>query len=216
MPARSVITLPYQLARTPLAIFDIKVMHRLADDSPRRLAFDRAFGSLDLMAGRLLKDTGLKQQGTERMDRAGQLARAVDLEQDAAARRRTARETAREAEQNAEHKREEAQDRAAAGLRDAAKTAADGKRGAASKARTQAAKAKQQTGARANQKVATIRQNLEQTEAVTEARENRAREQAKAQLHTAAQHQSEANARRGDADRLGELADAKKAQRKDA
>lgn len=216
METRTVITLPYQVARTPLAIFDIKVMHRFADDSPRRLAFDRAFGSLDLIAGRLLHDDGLKLQGTERMDRAGKLARALDLEQDAAARRRNAREAERAAEDEAAAKREQAQQRAADSLHEAAETEAREKREAAKTARAEASKGKQHASARANQKLSTIQQNLEQTEAITEAREHQAEEKAKAEFDNAAQEKSKAHAQREDADQLSELVEAKKAERKDA
>src|SRR5690242_17786208 len=68
---RDLAVLPYQFARTPLVIFDLKVMHRLAADSPGRVAFDRGFGTLDVLVGRLAHNTNLVEQGSERIDRAG-------------------------------------------------------------------------------------------------------------------------------------------------
>lgn len=72
---RDIAVLPYQFARTPLVIFDLKVMHRLPSDSPGRAAFDRGFGTLDVLVGRLANNTNLVEQGTERIGRAGRDSR---------------------------------------------------------------------------------------------------------------------------------------------
>src|SRR6478672_11826832 len=72
---RDIAVLPYQFARTPLVIFDLKVMHRLPSDSSGRAAFDRGFGALDVLVGRFANNTNLVEQGTERIGRAGRGSR---------------------------------------------------------------------------------------------------------------------------------------------
>jgi hypothetical protein len=49
------IAIPYVLVRVPLAVLDSKVVHRLPDDSPSRLIFDRQVGSLDRLMRRMLE-----------------------------------------------------------------------------------------------------------------------------------------------------------------
>lgn len=165
MAAHNIITFPYQVARTPLAIFDVKVMHRLPDDSPGRQVFDRAFGSLDLLVGRVFGDDSLTRQGAERLGRAaGDTTDVPGAGEDAAAA-----------------------DRAAQEAREAAEAEVARKQAEASKARADAVKAKQRSASRGNQKLSTIRQELEVTDAIAEAREHQAEEKAHAEVEEAVQ-----------------------------
>lgn len=155
MSAHNIITIPYQVARTPLALFDVKVVHRLPPDSPGRQVFDRAFGSLDLLVGQVLRDDSLKRQGAERLGRSDQATTDAAME------------------------------RAAEEAREAAEEEVARKQAEASKARAGAVKAKQRRAARGNQKLSTIRQELEVTDAIAEAREHQAEERAEEQVEEA-------------------------------
>jgi hypothetical protein len=163
---RDLAVLPYQFARTPLVIFDLKVMHRLAADSPGRVAFDRGLGTLDVLVGRLANNTNLVEQGSERIGRAGRTDRP-DAQPD------TEPQTESRTEEPAEPDR----------TTDAEQPPAV--QPAARKARARATKAKQHTSARGNRSLTSIRQGLAQTEAVAEAREHQAEQRAEQQADEA-------------------------------
>ena len=213
MHTREIAALPYQVARTPLVILDRTVVSRFAEDSSGRIAFDRTFGTLDVLAGRLFRQDHQSQEGAERDDRAGRLARATKLEAEAAQRRRAADEVDAEGRDAAATKRQQAQQRAADGLSEAQRIELEGKQAAAQHAREQAIQAKQRASARGNQKLSTIRQGLKQTEAVAEAREHLAEDKAKAELGEAAKQKAAARRKRSDADALGDLATQQRQQR---
>ena len=52
----TLIALPYELARLPLAIVDNGLSSRLPETSGPRVALDRAIGSADKLAGALLRN----------------------------------------------------------------------------------------------------------------------------------------------------------------
>lgn len=216
MKARTLFALPYEAARTPLIVLNVALANRLAPDAAPRLAFERILGSLDENAGRLLGSPRIEHRGTRVRDRADKLARAVQLEQDADARRSAATDKAAEAEHRAQNLRSKAQRRHRDGLSDAAQTEAKETRAATAKAQTRQAKATEQADARAAAK-------LKQVEARRAAAENRARTQeakatarAATKLNDAEAKRAEARKRRADANQLGQLAAAKRAGRKNS
>lgn len=214
MNSRNLLALPYQLARTPLALLDAKVAQRLAPDSPPRLVFDRALGSLDWLAGRVLRNSDIAERGAGRAARADKLATAVTLEQEAAERRRAAADAAQEGRQTVADKRKAAQDQARDGVQEAAATERDGKRAAADDARAREASAKKEAEARKKQRLSVVENERDRAEAVADARVSGARKVAKAKLSDVTEQRNTADAERGAADKLGELADEKKAARK--
>ena len=153
---RDIAVLPYQFARTPLVIFDLKVMHRLPSDSPGRVAFDRGFGTLDVLVGRFANNTNLVEQGTERIGRAGRGSRPEPPPAPTA----DDQAPAAPAEQVPEEERPATV------------------QAPARQARARATKAKQHADARGNRSVKSIRQGLARTEAVAEAREHQAEQRA--------------------------------------
>ena len=90
----TVIALPYELARLPLAILDDGLSDRLAETSGPRVTLDRAIGSSDKLAGALLRNRDIAKRGADRIERSDKLLAATRLEQEAATRREQARETA--------------------------------------------------------------------------------------------------------------------------
>jgi hypothetical protein len=119
MNARTLLALPYKFYRVPLAVVDEQVARRLPADSGPRLVFDRALGSYDRLAGRLLGDVAVAEQGSDRIARSAKLAGAVALERDAAAHRDQAAEEIESGQRSAALKRKAAQQRLADGLDEA-------------------------------------------------------------------------------------------------
>jgi hypothetical protein len=213
---RTLLHLPYQAARTPLAVLDTQLVRRLPDDSAPRLVFERILGSIDEAAGRLLDDTSLQQRGTELRERADKLGRAVQLEQRAATRRRAATETVQDAEQEASALRKNAQRHQRDGVQAALATERKEQQAATRRARAQASTAKQQADDRAARKLETVEQQRTLTEAQASVRERRANAKASADLARAAAEKTAARARRSEAAQLGKLADVKRRARKNS
>ena len=214
------LTVPYKLYRVPLAVLDHRVAQRLRVDSPPRLAFDRALGSYDRLAGRLLNDDDIAERGRERIARSGKLAGAgagagaVALERDAAARREQAAKAAESGQRSATVKRQEAQRRLADGLRAADAAERQGKQRAATRARSHAGDNKRQADAVTKRRVNSIKDEVTQVDAATDAKLQQARRGAKAKLDDAAARRAAANSARTNADQLGRLAAAKQNSRK--
>jgi hypothetical protein len=213
MNTRTLLTVPYKLYRAPLAVLDQLAAQRLRADSPPRLVLDRALGSYDRLAGRLLDDDDIAAQGSDRIARSAKLADAVTLERDAAARREQAAEAANAGQQNAAAKHEEAKQRLADGLDRADTTERRGKQHAATQARAQAKSAKRQTDAGTNQRVSAIQQGLQRVDAVTDAKLQQTRRGANAKLEDASATKTAANSARVRADQLGDLAATKRNSR---
>jgi hypothetical protein len=211
---RTLLRLPYQAARTPLAVVDLKLVKRLPADSRPRLAFERFVGSIDEVAGRVLNDRRVEKHGAIVRERADTLGQAVQLEQDAAQRRSAAADTVARAEQRASELREGAQRRQREGVQAAEQNEQKAKQAASRRARAQAAATKRQAEARAASRLETVDQQRKQTEAKAAARKTQATTRAKAQLSDAAAKKATARARRAEADQLGQLSAAKQRARK--
>ena len=63
---RTLIALPYELARLPLAIVDRNVADRLPETSASRVTLDRAIGSVDRVAGAVLRNEDIARRGADR------------------------------------------------------------------------------------------------------------------------------------------------------
>ena len=155
---RTLIALPYELARLPFVMIDNRLAARTADDAGSRLALDHVIGSADKFAGTVLRDRGIAQRGADRLERSETLAKAAQLDEEAAARREQASKQAAAGRRQATQKRKAAQERAAKGLDEADAAEARGKREAKAKA-TKAANARK---AAADKKAATATATAEQ------------------------------------------------------
>lgn len=210
----TILTLPYELARLPLTIVDTSLASRLAETSKPRVRFDRALGSVDKVAGGLLGSSDIAQRGTDRLERSRKLILAARLEQEAAAHREQAHETAVTGQQEAARKRKAAQDRAQSGLDEAAAAEARGKREARIKAQEAAAAKKKAADQQAANRTATLEQRKERVETAAEAKRRAAQRKAKAELDDASKTAQSAAEARADAERLNDLTEAKKQERK--
>jgi hypothetical protein len=204
--ARTLLHLPYQTARTPLAVLDTQLVRRLPDDSAPRLVFERILGTIDEAAGRLLNSKELEVRGTELRKGADKVARAAQLQRQAATRRRAATETVQGAKRNARYLRNEAQRHQRDGVQAALATERKAEQAATRRAGAKARTAKQQADARAARKLDTVERQRTATETQAEARERRANGKASSDLAKAAADKTAARARRSEAAQLGKLA----------
>ena len=101
----TLVSIPYEIARLPLALVDSQLSDKLPETSTPRVTLDKALGSADRIAGRLTGNRTIAARGAERLDRLDKLVTAERLEKDAAAKRDRADETFREGRQEAAQKR---------------------------------------------------------------------------------------------------------------
>jgi hypothetical protein len=210
----TLIALPYEVARLPLTIADNGLVRRLPETSGTRVTLDRAIGSADKLAGTLLGNRDIVQRGADRIERSEKLLTAARLEQEAATRREQARDTAAAGRRKATRKRKAAQDRAASGLDEADAAEARGRQQAKAKAAKTAAAKKAAADRRAASRTATVEQRKGRVDSAAEARKRSAQRKAKAELDDARKTKQSATEARADAERLSDLSEAKKQERK--
>lgn len=213
MNPRSLLAIPYGIARGPISVMTT-IAHRLPADSPPRLAYDRALGSYDTFAGRLLSNDTILRRGTMRANRSMELAEAARLERKAGARREEAEQVADAGHESVDEKRRAARERAAGALDVAEATERQGKREASARARAKADRTKQAVQASADSRARAVRQQAERSEKAADARQSTARRRADAKLAEVTQTKASARQARSDADELAGLVEAKKVARK--
>lgn len=210
----TLIALPYELARLPMAVVDKTLAGRLAETSAPRVTLDRAIGSADKLAGALLGNGAIAQRGADRIERSDKLLTAARLEREAEARLDQASQTAASGRQEAARKRREAKERAASGLVEAEAAEARGKQQAKAQAARTASAKKAAADKRAASRTATAEQRKARTTSAAEAKKKSAQRAAKAELDDASKTKQSAAEARADAERLSDLAQAKKQERK--
>jgi hypothetical protein len=211
---RAVAGAEYTVIRLPLSVLETHVMERyLPEESPVRLGFERALGTLDATVGRVLSDPELTRRGAALARRSDVLAKAVALEEKAAARKDQANAGLKQAKRAAERKRADATQRAQVEVKElreqqqAERRAAEEKAEAAARAKVQAVEREAEAALEREQDELDSR--LTSIESRTAARTAKPR----AELEEAAELKGEANRERKTAARLGQLAETEKAHR---
>jgi hypothetical protein len=210
---RTLIALPYELARRPVALVDSGLTSRLPATSVPRLVIDRAMGSADRLAGTILGSREITDRGTDRLVRSKKLATAARLETQAEVRREQAQETIAAGKQEAAQQRAKARDKVESGLEEADVAEARGKREAQARATKTAQAKKKAANQRATSRKATVEQREQRVASAAEAKKRAAQSEAKSELDEARQNKQAAADARADAERLSELTAAKKRQR---
>lgn len=197
---RTAVALEYKVLRLPASVVEKRVVSRfLADDNVIRLGFERALGTMDRGAGRLLSDDALTRRGEALIGRADVLAKAVTLEKEAAATRAEADEQVHAEQDAADEQREQAT-----------------KHRAAEKAAARIGAETQAIDRDVDATLSAQEQRLERTEESIEARTAARTAAPKAQLGDAVEAESDADRERETAERLGDLADQEKNERQEA
>ena len=210
----TVIALPYEIARLPLAIIEDKLGDRLPETSMPRVTLNRVIGSADKLAGTVLSNSEIAGRGVDRLERFEKLLAAARLEREAATDREQAREAAEEGRREAAEKREAAQERAASGLDEADEAEARGKQEAQEHAEKAAAEKKAAADERAASRAAAVEERKEQVDSAAEAKKKAAQNDAQVELKEARETTQSAAENRADAERLSELTETKKQERK--
>jgi hypothetical protein len=210
----SLIALPYELARMPAVLIDNSLSARLSEDSVPRVTLDRAIGSADKLAGSLLGNPDIARRGADRIERSSKLARAARLEHEAATRREQAKETLVSGRQEAAEKRQAAHERVTSGLDEAEAAEERGKQEAKARAAKEAADKKAAADERAEKRAATVEERKDRAESAAETKKKAAQREARSELDEARESRQTAAEARADAERLGDLTEAKKQERK--
>ena len=206
------VSLPYEIARLPLSLIDSKLSDKLPEN--QRLTLDRAIGSADRLAGTVLGNRDIAQRGTDRLERSSKVATAVRLEEEAETRREQAREKAAEGRRKATQQRKAAQERATKGLDEADAAEARGKQEAKAKAEKSAAQKKAAADQKAAARTAQAEQRNKRVATTAETKRKAVQTKATSELDEARKTKQDAAKAREDAERLSDLADAKKQERK--
>lgn len=210
----TLIAIPYKVARTPLALIDSTLSDRLPETSLPRTALDRVIGTSDKLAGTVLRDHQLAESGADRIERSATLRKAARFEHKADARRSQAQRVSSEAFEEAAQKRASADDRAADSFRMAADVEARGKQEARAEAKRTAAEKTNAADQKAANREATIEQRKQNVVSAADAKKKRAQRKTKAKADDARKADQAAAQSRADADRLENLTEAKKQERK--
>jgi hypothetical protein len=211
---RTLIAMPYELARLPLVIIDNSLSRRLPETSAARMTVDRAIGSADLVAGALIHDRVIAKRGTDRIGHADKIRKVARLEHEAGVRRKQARQAAVVGTENAAEKRQSAQARAVSGLAEAEAAEARGTQQARATAVRTASATKAAADKRAASSTEAVQQRKRRVASSTAAKKSVAQRRAKAEIGTASEAKKSAAEARADAARVRNLAAAKKAERK--
>lgn len=209
----TVIALPYEIARLPLAVLD-RSLSGLSQTSGARVTLDRTIGISDKIAGAVLRNGEIAQRGADRLERSDTLQKATRLEQQAATRREQARETATAGSRQATRQRNAAAKTAVSGLQEADAVEKRGKQEAKTKAAKRAATKKTAAAKRAAARTATVTQAKKRADSAADAKKQTSQRAAKSELDEARATKQAADKTRKDADRLADLADGKKEDRK--
>jgi hypothetical protein len=211
---RTLIAVPYELARLPLVIIDNSLSRRLSGTSGARMTLDRAIGSADKVAGGLIGDRVIAKRGTDRIEHSDKVRTAVRLEHEAATRREQARDTATTGTQKAAAKRQAAQARAVSGLEEADVAEARGKQQAKATAANTATAKKAAADKRAANRTATVEQRKERVTTAAVAKKRVAQRRATTDIADARKTKQAAAQAHAEAERLSDLTAARKAGRK--
>jgi hypothetical protein len=209
----TLVALPYEIARLPIALADRTLSDRLSETSPSRIVLDRALGSADRIAGRLTGNQAIAHRGAERLARLDERVTASRLERDAEQKRERAEEALDEGRAEAAEKRQAAQQRLASVPEKAEAVERRATQEAKGRARAQAADKKAAADERAVTVVESAEQQRKRKEAAAAARKKAAQRRAQAKAAKAGETEASAAEARADADRLEDLAETTKQER---
>ena len=208
--------LQYRIARVPLRFFEQRVLARVDSEAPARLLYERSVGAVDAVVGNMLGDKEIEKQGAARVERSEALGEAARLDELATQTREQADEELRRKQESAAAAPGEARATTERKAQEARSAAEERKRQATQTAAARTAQVKQQVDEAAAAKVIGVETAKRAKQQRINAAERTATAVAEAELDDAAEKRSEATAKRAHANRVDDLADAEKAERKAA
>ena len=214
---RSIAKFQYATIRFPLNLVERNVFaHYLPEDAPVRLSFERALGSLDSVAGRILGDPSIGRRGEALSHRADFLEKATTLETKAEARRSEAEQKLRAEEEAAHRAKQEAERQRTEEVAAARRDEQQAKDEARQKAQARAKANKAQADREATQRVQAAENAKQAEHRRIAAQEKRTTVAPKQALADANKKQDAAQQQRDQADRLAKRAAAERKQRQNS
>jgi hypothetical protein len=203
----------YQLARLPLQLIEERVVARMDSEAPARLFYERSLGLLDTTVGNVLGAPEWEQRGEALMERSDQLRRAARLDAAATENIKQAGSNVKVTREAAAQEREDARAEKERDVKEARREAQDRKREAVETAEKRIAAGRKQADEAAAQRKGAVEAAKQEEEADIRAAERSVTAAADARLKDAQKQRGAAVSKRAQADRIEELADAKKEQR---
>jgi hypothetical protein len=208
--------LQYRIARLPLRLFEQRVLTRVDSEAPARLLYERSVGAVDTAVGNMLGDSDVAKHGTALVERSEALGEAARLDELAEQKKKQADEELRRKRESVVAAPGEARKTAQRKVDQARSAAEQRKQQAAQTATKRAADVKQRIDETAANKVTGVETAKRAKQQTATAAEKSTAAAAKAELDEAAEKRSEAVDKRAHADRVDELADAEKEERRAA
>ncbi len=210
----AVLRFQYQLARFPLQLIEQRVVSRFPEETPARLFYERSLGILDATVGGALNDQELVQRGAASVERSDTLSRAARLDAAAEAKKVKADAEFEAKRDQAVQERKAAQETKQEEVREARETAQERTRNAAETARKRTAAVKDRADDVAEKRVKSAEAAKRQQKDDITAAERKATEQAAAKREDAQDKRAAAAQQKAQADRIEELAEVEKDNRK--
>lgn len=213
---RAVLRVQYRIARFPLQVIEQRVVARMDAESPARLFYERSLGLLDASIGNVLGDRQLQRNGSALARRSDVLGRAAQLDSEAEQAQRRSRADLKARSDEASQERRDARAAKEQTVEEARNSAQERKREAEEAAAQRTAAAKKQADDVAAQRTKSAEAAKREELAEIRSNEQRAAAAAKSKLDDAEARRNEAGAKRAQANRIEDLADAEKHKRQAA
>jgi hypothetical protein len=212
----AILRFQYQIARFPFHVIEDQLAARLVSEAPARLIYERSLGVVDATVGKLLGDPELQRRGAALAQRSVVLGRAAKLDADATQVREQADAKLEATQKEVVTDIDEARAATEQEAEEARATAEKRKREAEEAAQKRTAAAKKQAEDVARQRRKTAEAANRQDHSRIRAAEEKATDAAESKLDDAAEKRGEAVRKRAQADRVEELADIEKQNRRTA
>ncbi len=210
----AVLGIQYKIARFPLQLIEDTVVVRMDAEAPARLFYERTLGMLDAAVGNALGDSQLEKRGAALAERSDALSRAAKLDAAATQKQQRAGDELKTKRDNAIKEQKQARDETEQDLRDARDKAEQRKSNAQRSAEQRTAAAKEQADAVAATRAKAVDEDKRAQQSRIRAKENTVTAAAQSKLEDARAKGEAAESKRAQADRLEQLADAEKANRR--
>lgn len=212
----AVLRVQYRIARFPLQVIEQRVVARMDAEAPARLFYERSLGLLDASIGNVLGDRQLQRSGSALARRSDALGRAAQLDSEAEQAQQRSRADLKAKSDEASQERHDARAAKEQTLVEARNSAQERKRAAEEAAAQRTAAAKKQADDVAAQRTKSAEAAKREELAEIRSNEQRAAAAAKSKLDDAQARRTEAGAKRAQANRIEDLADAEKRKRQAA
>ncbi|MDG4664524.1 IF2 family translation initiation factor [Mycobacterium sp. 236(2023)] len=204
----------YKIARFPLDLIEDGVMARMESEAPARLFYERMLGMLDAAVGSALGDPRLRQRGAAMAERSDALSRAAKLDAAATTKQLRADAELKFKSDKAIKDQKQASDDKEHNFRDAQIRAQERKEDGGESADKRTAAAKKQVDAKAATRAKSVKDARRVEQSRIQAEEKKATSAAETKLDNARNKSQVAESKRVQADRLEQLADTEKLDRR--